>query len=208
MSPSPNEPAAEDEQDPYIPPPRVKLSPPDPSYQYPSLIERIAGVGIDLVFLHIILIPFTTPAADLSFQSGHVGPAGIFTGIYFLILLLLMRFKGITPGGIPLKYRIVDSAMQFPSWGRCLRRLAPYLIIELGGLWHLHVAIQEFIASGDPYEFGNLRAIIREHGGLWRVLVSALTSFVIVDLMLIVPSPRNQSFSDKLAGTFAVARSA
>ena len=82
------------------------------------------------------------------------------------------------------------------------------MAIELGGLWHLHVAIHEFIASGDPYEFVNLRAIIREHGGFWRALVGALNAYIIADLLFILPSSRNQSISDKLAGTFVVGRSA
>jgi len=195
-------------EDPNLPRPRPKLSPPDPAYTYSTPFERMAGAGIDLVFLHIILIPLSTPAADLSFEYGSVIPAAIFTGIYFLILLLFMHFKGLTPGGVPLKYRVVNHAMNFPSWGQCLRRLAPYVAIELGGLWHLHVAIHEFVASGDPYEFENLRAIIREHGGFWRALVGALNAFIIADLLFILPSPRNQSISDKLAGTFVVARSA
>ena len=185
-----------------------KLSPPDPNYTYATLIERMGGAGVDLIFLHIILIPLSTPAADLSFNFGHAGPAAIFTGFYFLCLLLFMHFKGLTPGGVPLRFRVVDAEMRFPSWGRCFRRLAPYVVIELGSLWYLHVAIQNFAASGDPYEFENLRSIIRDHGGLWRGLVAALNSYVIVDILFIVSSRRNQSLSDKLAGTFAVARSA
>ena len=194
-------------EDQNLPSPRPKLSPPDPAYTYSAPFDRMAGAGVNLVFLHIILIPLSTPAADLSFEYGNVIPAAIFTGIYFLILLLFMHFKGLTPGGAALKFRVVDHSMNFPSWGQCLRRLAPFIAIELAGLWHLHVGIHEFIASGDPYEFENLRAIIREHGGFWRVLVGALNAYIIADLLFILPSPRNQSLSDKLAGTFVVARS-
>lgn len=195
------------DDDPNIPPPRQLLAPPDPAYVYTSPLERFAGAAVDIIFLHIILIPLRAPAADWSFRQASVWPAALFTLAYFLLLLILLRLHGLTPGGIPLKYRVVRFDMGILGWGQGLRRLAPYVIIHLVGLWRLHVVLQSFHASGEEYAFDQVLEIIATHGGLWNVLVMALNAFVVIDLMMVLPSPRNQSLTDKLACSVVVSRS-
>ena len=189
-----------------VPPPRHKESPPDNAFVYTPALERFAGAAVDVIFLHIILIPLRTPAADLSFQYGTVLPAALFTTLYFAFLLLILRFRGLTPGGLPLKYRVVDGQLRHLSWTASLRRLAPYVIIQLIGLWRLQVVLGNFAESGDEYVFDDMYEIVEQHGGFWNVVVVALNSFVLMDLLLIIPSPRNQSLSDRIAASVVVTR--
>ncbi len=190
------------------PPPRKQLAPSDPRYVYTTVIERIGGTIVDMIFLHIILIPLRVPAADWSFRTGTIVPAIAFTLVYFGVLILLLRYRGLTPGGLPLRYRVRDLDMQFLSWMRCWRRIAPHIIIHAIGLWRLHAVIQGFQASGEPYDFKEIPALMKEYGGLWNVAVAALNGFIIVDLLFVIQSPRNQSLSDRLAGSFVVSRAA
>lgn len=194
------------DNDTSVPPPRVKESPPDDAFVYTPALERFAGAAMDVVFLHIILIPLRTPAADLSFQHGTILPAVIFTAIYFAFLLLILRFRGLTPGGLPLKYRVFDGQLNRLSWAAALRRLSPYIIIQIVGLWRLQVVLGNFADSGEDYVFEDMQEIVKQHGGIWNVLVVALNSFVLMDLLLIIPSPRNQSLSDRFAASVVVTR--
>ena len=183
--------------------------PPDKSFIYAPVIARYAGTLVDVIFLHIILIPLRIPAADLTFSRQSLSPAVAFTVFYFAVLLLALRMRGLTPGGIPLKFRIVDEAMENLSWGRCLRRLAPHILIQLVALWHLHVSLQGFIASNEKYEFAPdaIRVILGDHGGWLNNFTRALNAFVIIDMLVLLRSTRNQSICDKIAGSFAVTKS-
>ena len=183
--------------------------PPDKNYIYTPVISRFAGTVVDVIFLHIILIPLRTPAADMTFQLQSMWPAIAFTVFYFTVLLLALRLRGVTPGGIPLKVRIVDGAMANLSWGRALRRLSPYIVIQLVGLWRLHDSLQGFIASGETYEFAPeaITQILADHGGWLHHLTRALNAFVIIDMLVLLRSPRNQSICDNIAGSFAVTKS-
>ncbi len=191
-----------------IPPPRLQEGPPDPAYVYTPPLERFAGAAVDVIFLHIILIPLRTPAADWSFELGSVGPAALFLLLYFGFLFLILKFRGLTPGGVPMKFRIVDAQMGCLPWISALRRLAPYIAIQLVGLWRLQVVLTQFAATGEPYAFDEMHEIIKTHGGIWNVIVFALNSFVLIDLLFIIQSPRNQSLSDKIASSYAVSRAA
>ena len=194
-------------EEPHLPAPGPKCSPPDPAYVYTSPLERFAGAAVDVIFLHVILIPLRIPAADWSFRQNSVWPAALFVGLYFAFLLLLLLRKGLTPGGLPLGYRVVTGETRFLSWERGLRRLAPYAAIQILGLCRLHAVLQGLNASGESYEFRQMREIIQAHGGLWNMLVIALNGFVVVDLMMVLRSPRNQSLTDKVAGSFVVSPS-
>lgn len=154
---------------------------------------------MDVVFLRIILIPLRVPAADLAFQRGTIWPAAVFTVFYFALLLVLLRCGGLTPGGIPLKYRVRSLKLGPLSWFQAIRRLSPYLVIQAVDLWRLQVVLASFAASGEPYALDQIQTIIREHGGFWNVAVMALNAFILIDLLAVMPSPRNQSLCDRLA---------
>jgi uncharacterized RDD family membrane protein YckC len=192
-----------DEED-HLPPQRRKQKPADSAYVYTHALERFAGAAVDVVFLHIILIPLSVPAIDWAFRLGSAWPAALVLVVYFTLLLLLLRFRGLTPGGVPMGYRVKNLELAQVSWASAWRRLAPYMIIQVVSLWRLHVALQGFADSGEEYAFDETKEIIQAHGGLWNVLVIGLNGFVISDLILVLQSPRNQSLTDKLAGTLVV----
>ena len=189
-------------------PPRIKESPPDSKYVYTAPLERFAGAALDVIFLHIILIPLRAPAADLSFTHSSIVPALAFTLLYFSFLLLILVKHGLTPGGLALKYRVVTRELGPIRVSQALKRLSPYIVIQAIGLWRLHVVLQSFAASGETYEFTETATIIREHGGIWNMLTIALNSYVFIDLLFVLQSPESQSLSDKLADSVVVSRSA
>lgn len=197
----------DEDASPSAPPPRKQEVPADPSLDYTAPLERFAGAAVDVVFLHIFLIPLSAPAADLSFSRGNLWPATVFTAFYFTFLLILLLRGGITPGGLPLKYRVRSADLGKLTWIQGLKRLSPYILIQAVGLWRLHVVLQGFADSGEPYAMDQVQAIIRDHGGMWNVVVMALNSFVLIDLLAVLQSPRNQSLSDRLARSVAVSRS-
>ncbi len=182
-------------------------APTHPSGEYASPIVRFGGAAIDVIFLHILLKPLSVIAVDWSFRLQTIWPAVAFTILYFTVLLGMLRAGGLTPGGIPLRYRVVDKHGRPLALIRGILRLSPYILIQIVGLWRLDAVLESFAQTGDPYEFDRILRIVERHGGFLNFLVLALNLFVPIDLAAVVGSSRNQSLTDFLAGSFAITKS-
>lgn len=184
----------------------LTAEPPDSTLRYTRPLERMMGVALDSAFYHIILKFAVVVAIERSFHYGAIWPATLFTLAYLGFLFLWLSRKGLTPGGLILRYRVVNSEMKPPNARSAAIRLLPHALHQLASLWLLQHVLTGFLASGQSFLLAKRGAIFEQHGGMWNRLLPLLGLFVVIDLARVFRDQRRRSWTDLWAGTFVVSQ--